>query len=295
MSLLKTLLRLSVGVSLFVCSAAGATEVVTYYYTDAQGTPLATTDLQGSITSALDYRPYATSALGQSPDGPGYTGHVNEPDTGLVYMQARYYDPEIGRFLSVDPAAIVAGGASTFARYTYGSSNPYSNVDPDGRQSSECNGDDCHQKPPPTPCSKDCVKMRNTSDHGIAGAIASRSSFTADGAVAYGAGVDVSATKQVGDSKDSGAVNFVVGEGAMSSAMYNFKVWSSKRDINDGITFTADPSSYLKVKIGADLALGLVVTTDPRGNMDVSAQIGAGLGEEVIYKPPVSIGVNKSF
>ena len=37
-------------------------------------------------------------------DGPGYTGHVTDAATGLVYMQQRYYDPMIGqRLLSVDP------------------------------------------------------------------------------------------------------------------------------------------------------------------------------------------------
>ena len=35
--------------------------------------------------------------------GIGFTGHVNDPDTGFVYMQQHYYDPYAGRFLSVDP------------------------------------------------------------------------------------------------------------------------------------------------------------------------------------------------
>ena len=41
----------------------------------------------------------------------------------------RYYDPQIGRFLSVDPAA------STFNLYAYANNNPYRFTDPDGRQS----------------------------------------------------------------------------------------------------------------------------------------------------------------
>nr|WP_273072018.1 MULTISPECIES: RHS repeat-associated core domain-containing protein [Alteromonas] len=32
-----------------------------------------------------------------------YTGHIKDSNTGLVYMQARYYDPVIGRFCSNDP------------------------------------------------------------------------------------------------------------------------------------------------------------------------------------------------
>jgi RHS repeat-associated protein len=118
---------------LFVCGTSGATEVVTYYYTDAQGTPLATADAQGNITSTADYRPYGVQALGQSYDGPGYTGHVNDADTGFVYMQARYYDPENGRFVSVDPSGVVSGDVKLFNRYMYVDGNPVSGTDPDGR------------------------------------------------------------------------------------------------------------------------------------------------------------------
>jgi len=66
-------------------------------------------------------------------DGPGYTGHVNDIDTALIYMQARYYDPSVGRFLSVDPVALKDSGVSNFARYVYGSDNPIRYVDPDGK------------------------------------------------------------------------------------------------------------------------------------------------------------------
>jgi RHS repeat-associated protein len=106
---------------------------VTYVYTDPQGTPLAEADVNGNITATFDYAPYGNQALGSPPNGPGYTGHVNDPDTGLVYMQARYYDPAVGRFLSVDPVAPMAGNAFNFNRYDYANNNPALNIDPDGR------------------------------------------------------------------------------------------------------------------------------------------------------------------
>lgn len=115
---------------------AGTTSVpsgtVHYYYTDPQGTVLAETDANGNITATFDYAPYGTQAMGTVPDGPGYTGHVNDRDTGLVYMQARYYDP-IGRMLSVDPTGPVAGNIYGFNRYVYANNNPIVNIDPDGR------------------------------------------------------------------------------------------------------------------------------------------------------------------
>ena len=108
---------------------------VTYVYTDAQGTPLAKADANGNIIATFDYAPYGAQALGTPPSGPGYTGHVNDPDTGLVYMQARYYDPAVGRFLSVDPVGPSPGNTFNFNRYGYASNNPINHTDPDGRQS----------------------------------------------------------------------------------------------------------------------------------------------------------------
>lgn len=48
-------------------------------------------------------------------------------------MQQRYYDPAIGRFLSVDPVAGSATSGANFNRYWYGNDNPYRFIDPDGR------------------------------------------------------------------------------------------------------------------------------------------------------------------
>lgn len=114
---------------LLMVSQARAAETVTYVYTDLQGTVLAKADAAGNMVSNSDYRPYGTQVLGTAESGPGYTGHVADPDSGLVYMQARYYDPQVGRFLSVDPAQ-----ESGLNRYWYANGNPVKNVDPDGRQ-----------------------------------------------------------------------------------------------------------------------------------------------------------------
>ena len=48
-------------------------------------------------------------------------------------MQQRYYDPAIGRFLSVDPDAADTTTAWNFNRYNYAANNPYKFTDPDGR------------------------------------------------------------------------------------------------------------------------------------------------------------------
>ena len=63
----------------------------------------------------------------------GFTGHIKDSDTGLNYMQARYYDPVIGRFLSVDPVGFLdTGSPSMFNRYAYSVNDPVNNIDPSG-------------------------------------------------------------------------------------------------------------------------------------------------------------------
>ncbi len=116
---------------------AQSTGTVTYVYTDPQGTPLAEADANGNITATYDYTPYGTTALGTPPSGPGYTGHVNDPETNLVYMQARYYDAATGHFLSVDPSAPSSGNAFNFNRYDYANNNPILNIDPNGRETGQ--------------------------------------------------------------------------------------------------------------------------------------------------------------
>ena len=57
---------------------------------------------------------------------------MNDADTGLVYMQQRYYDPIAARFLSVDPIVTDANDGQHFSRYEYAHNNPYRYTDPDG-------------------------------------------------------------------------------------------------------------------------------------------------------------------
>ncbi len=62
----------------------------------------------------------------------GFTGHEMDPETGLVYMKGRYYDPEIGRFLTEDPAIGDPSVPPSLHKYLYAYANPTFYVDPDG-------------------------------------------------------------------------------------------------------------------------------------------------------------------
>ena len=64
--------------------------------------------------------------------GRGYTGHEYLPWFGLVNVNARLYDPAIGRFLSPDPYVQIPDFTQNFNRYAYAFNNPMKFVDPDG-------------------------------------------------------------------------------------------------------------------------------------------------------------------
>jgi RHS repeat-associated protein len=107
-------------------------ETVTYLHTDLLGSVVLETDQNRNIVQRYEYEPYGLPRQGIL-DAPGYTGHVHDAGSGLVYMQQRYYDPEVGRFLSVDPVGVDTGTGGNFNRYWYANNNPYKYRDPDGR------------------------------------------------------------------------------------------------------------------------------------------------------------------
>ncbi|WP_203321529.1 RHS repeat domain-containing protein [Pseudoxanthomonas beigongshangi] len=116
-----------------VREVAGSVTTVKYQHTDALGTPVAVTDAAKAIVQTSEYEPYGQLVNRPLTDGPGFTGHVQDAATGLTYMQQRYYDPLIGRFLSVDPVTAYEKPVTNFCRYCYARNNPYRFTDPDGR------------------------------------------------------------------------------------------------------------------------------------------------------------------
>lgn len=113
-------------------NAAGA-ETVTYLHTDGLGSPVAKTNASGVRISQTKYEAYGMTVAGSDQPTIGFTGHYNDKDTALTYMQQRYYDPVAGRFLSKDPVLTNANTGEGFNRYAYASNNPYKYIDPNGK------------------------------------------------------------------------------------------------------------------------------------------------------------------
>ncbi|RYD98502.1 MAG: RHS repeat-associated core domain-containing protein [Sphingobacteriales bacterium] len=111
--------------------------VTQYVHTDALGSPVAHTSAAGALLNRTRYEAYGYPFAGTKPSVNtsviGFTGHQQDAETDLVYMQQRYYDPLAGRFLSVDPLVTDANTGKGFGLYTYVENNPYAKVDPDGR------------------------------------------------------------------------------------------------------------------------------------------------------------------
>ncbi|MCW0399900.1 hypothetical protein NB688_000405 [Xanthomonas sacchari] len=133
---IRVALRLlaATALSLFVAFGASA-QTVRYIHTDGLGSVVLVTDKDRNIVERSEYEPYGSLLNRPTTDGPGYTGHIMDASTGLAYMQQRYYDPSLGRFLSSDPDLASKTPGQNFNRYWYANSNPFKFTDPDGRRS----------------------------------------------------------------------------------------------------------------------------------------------------------------
>lgn len=105
---------------------------VTYLHTDLLGSPTQASGANGMLWTE-QYDPYGMKVNG-IPEKLGYTGHAFDDNTGLTYMQARFYDAQVGRFLSADPVEFNGANPFSFNRYAYANNNPYRYTDPTGME-----------------------------------------------------------------------------------------------------------------------------------------------------------------
>ncbi|WP_172253550.1 polymorphic toxin-type HINT domain-containing protein [Saccharibacillus deserti] len=107
----------------------------TYHY-DMRGSTLALTGEQGQVTDTYTYDTYGErlSHEGAANQPFQYNGRdgVQTDTNGLYQMRARYYNPEIKRFVNRDVLSGSIGNGLTMNRYAYVNGNPVSYIDPFG-------------------------------------------------------------------------------------------------------------------------------------------------------------------
>ena len=82
-----------------------------YYVTDQNHNTVALTNTTGAIAGTYTYNTYGqtTAHTGGASTPLQYGGGYTDNETGLLYLQARYYDPATGIFLTIDPALAITG------------------------------------------------------------------------------------------------------------------------------------------------------------------------------------------
>ena len=98
---------------------------VSYFLTNHLGSTDALTDVVGNVVEQLNYDSFG-GGVGSAITRFGYTGRERDADTGMFYYRARFYDPQVGRFISEDPVR------SNSNAYNYVENNPIRKRDPLG-------------------------------------------------------------------------------------------------------------------------------------------------------------------
>ena len=122
---------------------AGASTPTTYHYhLDHLGSPRMITRDGGTVVSMHNYYPFGAEMALTPQENPAeamkFTGHERDivagSDHSVDYMHARYYNGNLGRFLSVDPGPYHPEEPQTWNRYAYVGNNPISFSDATGRE-----------------------------------------------------------------------------------------------------------------------------------------------------------------
>ena len=111
-----------------------------YYLVNAQGDVSAILDSGGKIAASYDYDAWGNCTVYDSSDAAigdlnplRYRGYYYDAETGFYYLQSRYYDPAICRFINADTFATTdANGFLSANMFAYCENNPIGNSDPDG-------------------------------------------------------------------------------------------------------------------------------------------------------------------
>ncbi len=115
-----------------------------YYLLDGQNSVCGLADLDGTLTDLYYYEAYGSlinhnghtmsaEALSENGNLYQYTGEQWDPDLNHYYLRARYYEPNRGRFWTMDPFQGFLTDPQSLHKYSYAHNNPVMFVDPSGK------------------------------------------------------------------------------------------------------------------------------------------------------------------
>ena len=114
----------------------GSDEYFTYTK-DIRGSTVNILDDSGTAAASYTYTDFGETSAGEDTDFDNeicYTGGIYDGDTGEYYLNARYYDPEVGRFTTQDSYRGEITDEGTWSLYSYCANNPIIYVDPSGHK-----------------------------------------------------------------------------------------------------------------------------------------------------------------
>lgn len=124
---------------------SGEKQELHYIFRDYLGSITQLCKEDGTLVQELEYNPWGVASMSERCPrtdgdsimlipriGRGFIGHEHLHHFGLINMNARLYDPVIGRFLSPDPILQFPDWSQNYNRYTYAMNNPFRFVDEDG-------------------------------------------------------------------------------------------------------------------------------------------------------------------
>jgi RHS repeat-associated protein len=219
-----------------------------------------------------------------------FTGQRYERSTGLYDFQQRWYDPDCGRFLGVDPVVQAPADPQTVNSYGYVGNNPTTNLDPDGRifgsgfggmgtaaalngmggsplyAGAAAAGGAAGGTEPEEPPRRKTAKELALGDGSVRG-----SNFAGNPALKAtfdGAGIDAS-----GRATAAGAISSALGIDVGAAQELLLNLHASAVEYNNVVSI-----SYALAPLGAGPAVFVTINVDPSFNVSLDVGIGFGGG-----------------
>ncbi len=114
----------------------GGSRITGYYFTNQQGDVVRIEDPDGNVLASYSYdawgKAYKSSGSMRNINPLRFRGYYYDTETGFYYLQSRYYDPVVSRFINADSYASTGQGFLGYNMFAYCGNDPVSRSDVSG-------------------------------------------------------------------------------------------------------------------------------------------------------------------